>query len=296
MQPTGKPAHRARVRFGVTTFPTDYGLSVLELAKQVEQRNLDSLFFNEHTHIPVSRRTAFPGGGELPRQYSHTLDPFVALTAAAAVTDRIMLGTGICLVVERDPIILAKEIASLDLISNGRVILGIGAGWNAEEMENHGTPYRLRWKILRERVLAIREIWRREAAEFHGQFINFDPIWSWPKPVQKPGPKVLLGSKSARSLARVVEYCDGWMPIGSPEEENELAEGVRALRTLCERAGRPFDSLELALIGLPPAEDTARRLLDAGFSHLIFSLASGKAEQTLSALDRCAHVASRLVT
>jgi probable F420-dependent oxidoreductase len=148
-----------------------------------------------------SRRTAFPGGGELPHEYSHTHDPFVALAAAAAVTERIMLGTGICLVVERDPIVLAKEVASLDRISNGRVILGIGAGWNVEEMEDHGTPYKQRWKILRERMLAMREIWSRDVAEFHGEFVDFDSLWSWPKPVQKGGPKIFLGSKSSRFRA-----------------------------------------------------------------------------------------------
>jgi len=160
-------------RFGVTTFPTDYGLSVVDLARAAEERGLDSMFFNEHTHIPVSRRTAFPGGGELPKEYSHTHDPFVALAAAAAVTKRIMLSTGICLVIERDPIVLAKEVASLDRISDGRVILGVGAGWNVEEMENHGTSYKQRWKILRERVLAMREIWTCDTAQFHGEFVDF---------------------------------------------------------------------------------------------------------------------------
>jgi hypothetical protein len=151
----------------------------------VEERGLDSIFFNEHTHIPVSQLTPFPGGGELPNEYPHTHDPFVALAAAAAVTNRIMLSTGICLVIERDPIVLAKEVASLDRISGGRVILGVGAGWNVEEMENHGTSYKQRWKILRERVLAMREIWTRDVAQFHGEFVDFEPLWSWPKPDPK---------------------------------------------------------------------------------------------------------------
>jgi probable F420-dependent oxidoreductase len=149
-------------RFGVTTFPTGHGISIVELARAVEERGLDSLFFNEHTHIPVSRKTPFPAGGELPEEYSHTYDPFVALTAAAVVTERIALGTGICLVAQRDPIQLAKEAASLDRISNGRLVLGIGAGWNVEEMRNHGTPFESRWEILRERVLAMREIWTKD--------------------------------------------------------------------------------------------------------------------------------------
>jgi probable F420-dependent oxidoreductase len=212
----------------------------------------------------------------------------VALAAAAAVTKRIMLSTGICLVIERDPIVLAKEVASLDRISDGRVILGVGAGWNVEEMENHGTSYKQRWKILRERVLAMREIWTGDVAQFHGEFVYFEPLWSWPKPIQKPAPKVLLGSKSQRSFERVVDYCDGWMPIGRPGEQNDLAECLGNLRALCERVGRCFDSLELAVIGLPLSEDLAKRLLQIGFSHLIFSLPTADSEQTLRELDACA--------
>lgn len=258
--------------YGITTFPTDYAISPMELAKAVEERGFDSLFFNEHTHIPVSRRSAFPGGGELPQQYSHTYDPFVALGAAAAVTSAIRLGTGICLVVERDPIILAKEIASLDQLSNGRVVVGVGAGWNAEEMENHGTAFPLRWKVMRERVLAMRRIWTDDAAEFHGEFVNFDPIWSWPKPFQSRGPKLLLGSKGRRCFERIVEYCDGWLPLGSAGAEAELASGLRQLRAACQSSGRRFESLEIAVIGLSLDKQLAVNLLEAGFQHLVFSL------------------------
>jgi probable F420-dependent oxidoreductase len=281
-------------RFGVTTFPTDYGLPVIDLARAVEERGLESIFFNEHTHIPVSRRTAFPGGGELPKEYSHTHDPFVALAAAAAVTKRIILSTGICLVIERDPIVLAKQVASLDHLSDGRVILGIGAGWNVEEMENHGTSYKQRWKVLRERVLAIREIWTEEVAQFHGEFVDFEPLWSWPKPIQERGPKILLGSRSQRSFERIVDYCDGWMPIGRPGEQDDLVEGLAKLRALCERVGRCFDALELAVIGLPPSEDLAMRLLKIGFKHLIFSLPVGDAKQTIDDLDTRAELARKL--
>src|SRR5689334_2952188 len=210
--------------FGAMMFPTDYAIQPVELARAVEERGLDSLFFPEHTHIPTSRRSPWPGGGELPMEYSHTHDQFVALTAAAAATKRIKLGTGICLVIERDPILLAKEVASLDVLSNGRVILGIGGGWNAEEMENHGTNFKQRWKILRERVLAMREIWRNEKAEFHGEFVNFDSIWSWPKPVQAGGPPILLGSEAKRCFERVVDYCDGWIPIMRRGEQ--LKDGI----------------------------------------------------------------------
>ena len=280
--------------FGVTMFPTDYAMSPVELARAVEARGLDSLFLNEHSHIPTSRQTPFPGGGELPKHYWHTHDPFVAFGAAAAVTRRIRLGTGICLVVERDPIHLAKEVASLDTLSDGRVILGIGGGWNAEEMANHGTPFTQRWGVLRERVLAMREIWTKEAAEFHGEFVNFDPLWSWPKPVQTGGPKVLLGSKSKRALHRVVEYCDGWMPLGGPGTETKLDEGVRELRALCVGAGRRFESLELAVIGLGAEEDTAQRLVASGFHHLIFTLPPAGADQVLPILDTYAGLARKL--
>ncbi len=271
--------------FGITTFPTDYAISPVELAKAVEERGFDSLFFNEHTHIPASRRSAFPGGGELPEQYSHTYDPFVALGAAAAVTSRIRLGTGICLVVERDPIVLAKEVASLDQLSNGRAILGIGAGWNAEEMENHGTLFSLRWKILRERVLAMRRIWTEEAAQFHGEFVDFDPIWSWPKPVQKGGPKILLGSKGRRCFERVAEYCDGWLPLGGPGAQAELAAGLHHLKEACQRAGRCFEALELVVIGLGLDKGLCSDLLETGFKHLVFSLPPLDHESTQVTLD-----------
>ena len=196
------------VRFGVSTFPTDYAIQPVQLAKAVEERGFDSLFFPEHTHIPASRATPFPGGGDLPKQYWHAHDPFVAFGACAAVTERISLGTGICLVVERDPITLAKEIASLDMISNGRAIIGIGAGWNREEMENHGASYRHRWAITREKVLAMREIWNNDAAEFHGEHVNFDPICVLPqagagkRPANLDRRQLEVGIRAHRRLRR----------------------------------------------------------------------------------------------
>ena len=222
--------------FGAMMFPTDYAIQPVELARAVEERGLDSLFFPEHTHIPTSRRSPWPGGGELPMEYSHTHDLFVALGAAAAVTTRIKLGTGICLVVERDPILLAKEVASLDVISNGRVVLGIGGGWNAEEMENHGTDFKRRWKLVRERVLAMRAIWSNEKAEFHGEFVQFDPIWCWPKPVQAGGPPILLGSEAKRAFERVVDYCDGWIPINRGKIDG-LKTAIAELRESAKRGG-----------------------------------------------------------
>lgn len=278
--------------FGVMMFPTDYAIQPAELARAVEERGLDSLFFPEHTHIPTSRKSPFPGGGELPTEYSHTHDQFVALTAAAVVTKRIKLGTGICLVIERDPILLAKEAASLDLISGGRLILGIGGGWNAEEMENHGTNFKSRWKVLRERVLAMREIWSKEAAEFHGEFVNFDPIWSYPKPVQAGGPPVLLGSEAKRAPERVVDYCNGWMPINRRPEQ--LTEGVKALREAANRAGRRFDTIQMGLFAAPGKEDAARRVMEMGFTHLIFPLPPAKADKVMPLLDGYAALSEKL--
>lgn len=278
--------------FGVMMFPTDYAIQPPELARAVEERGLDSLFFPEHTHIPTSRKSPWPGGGELPMEYSHTHDQFVALTAAAVVTKRIKLGTGICLVVERDPILLAKEAASLDFISGGRLILGIGGGWNAEEMENHGTNFKSRWKILRERILAMRAIWSKEAAEFHGEFVNFDPIWSYPKPVQAGGPPILLGSEAKRAPERVVDYCDGWMPINRKPEQ--LAEGVKALREAANRAGRRLETIQLGLFAAPGKEDAARRVMEMGFTHLIFPLPPAKADKVMPLLDAYATLSDKL--
>jgi probable F420-dependent oxidoreductase len=278
--------------FGVMMFATDYAIQPVELARATEERGLDSLFFPEHTHIPTSRRSPWPGGAELPTEYSHTHDLFVALTAAAAVTKRIKLGTGICLVIERDPILLAKEVASLDVISNGRVVLGIGGGWNAEEMENHGTDFKRRWRLLRERVLAMKEIWSKDKAEFHGEFVNFDPIWSWPKPVQPGGPPVLLGSEAKKCFERVVDYCDGWIPI--MRKGDQLKTGVDQLREEAKRAGRRFEDMQLGIFGVPPKPDLAKQLIDWGFSHLIFGLPPAKADKVMPMLDTYSEIAAKL--
>jgi len=278
--------------FGVMMFATDYAIQPGELARATEDRGLDSLFFPEHTHIPTSRRSPWPGGGDLPMEYSHTHDLFVAMTAAAAVTKRIKLGSGICLVIERDPIVLAKEVASLDVLSGGRVILGIGGGWNAEEMENHGTDFKRRWRLLRERVLAMKEIWSKEKAEFHGEFVNFDPIWSWPKPVQPGGPPILLGSEAKKCFERVVDFCDGWIPIN--RKGDQLKNGVQQLRDEAKRAGRRFEDMQLGVFGVPPKADLAKQLIDWGFSHLIFGLPPAKADKVLPMLDGYSEIAAKL--
>ncbi len=279
--------------FGAMMFPTDYAIQPIELARAVEERGLDSLYFPEHTHIPTSRRSPWPGGGDLPQEYWHTHDPFVALGAAAAATKRIKLGTGVCLVIERDPIVLAKECASLDLISGGRLVLGIGGGWNAEEMEDHGTDFRKRWALLRERILAMRAIWTKDPAEFHGEFVNFPPMLAFPKPVQQGGPPVLLGSEAKRCFERVVDYCDGWMPIYRGRNHT-LADGVKQLREAASRAGRRFESLTLSVFGVPPREDEAKKLIDIGFHELIFALPPAPADKVLPMLDSYAAIKHKL--
>ncbi|HYM14705.1 MAG TPA: LLM class F420-dependent oxidoreductase [Dehalococcoidia bacterium] len=277
------------MKYGVTIFPTDYAIPVTELARAAEDLGMESLFFPEHTHIPVSRRTPYPAGGELPREYSHTLDPFVALGAAAAVTTTLMLGTGICLVVERDPITLAKEVASVDFLSGGRVLFGIGGGWNVEEMENHGTAAPTRWRVLRERVLAMKAIWTEDEAAYHGSYVDFDPIWSWPKPARKPHPPVMIGGDGPRTLARVVEYGDEWMPIGGFRSPESLARRIGELQRLAAEAGRA--PIPISVFGAPARREQIEALEAIGVSRAVFWLPPADAETVLPRLRQCAEVA-----
>jgi probable F420-dependent oxidoreductase len=278
--------------FGVAIFSTDYSIRPDEIAKAAEERGFDSIFFPEHTHIPASRRTPFPMGGELPKEYSHVHDLFVAMTAAAMVTTKIKVGAGVRLVTEHDPIHLAKQVASLDALSNGRVILGIGAGWNAEEMEDHGVPFKKRWRVTGERIKSIKRIWREDAAEFHGETVNFDPIWCWPKPARKSGPPVWMGSLSIKSLERVVDYCDGWFPVESPVDA--LSRRLQMLREAANHAGRNFDSIELGIALFGAKEDTCKQMIDLGFSHLVLSLPSQPRDQALKRLDHLTSVAAKV--
>ena len=274
------------MHYGVLIFPTEYAIRIDELARAAEERGFESLFVTEHTHIPASRRTPFPGGGELPKEYSHTLDPFVALTAAAATTRTLKVGTGICLIIEHDPIVTAKSVATLDLLSNGRFLFGIGGGWNAEEMENHGTAFKTRFRLLRERVLAMQAIWTRDAAEFHGEFVNFDPIWSWPKPVQKPHPPILLGGESSHTLQRVVDFCDGWFPRGRAAEA--ILPGLADLKARAARAGRDMKTISVSVFGAKADEATLATYAGAGITRAILRLPSEPREVILPLLDRYA--------
>jgi probable F420-dependent oxidoreductase len=277
------------MKFGVTIFPTEYSIGPAEIARAVEERGFESLFFPEHTHIPTSRRTPWPGGAELPREYSHTLDPFVALSAAATATEHLLIGTGICLVIERDTITLAKEVASLDFISRGRFLFGIGGGWNLEEMENHGTNPAQRWKLMREQILAMKAIWTQDEAEFRGRFVNFDPIWSWPKPVQKPNPPILLGGDGPHTLRRVVEYGDGWMPI-PVVLRRPLSEWIAELNRLAGEAGR--ERIPVSIYGTPSRPEVIQHYADLGVERCVFMLPSAPREEVLPFLDRYAEMAS----
>jgi probable F420-dependent oxidoreductase len=266
------------VDFGVATFVTDEGIAPDSLGAALEERGFHSLFVTEHTHIPVRRETPFPGGGELPRPYHRTFDPIVTLTAAAVATERLLLGTGIALVPQRDPIIFAKELASLDQVSGGRGVLGIGAGWNREETRNHGTDPRTRMALMRERVLAMKELWTHEQAEFHGEYVDFAPVYSWPKPV-RPIP-VLVGGWGPGTFDRVLEYGDGWFPPAWPIEA--LACSIAELR---ERAGR---RVPVVVHAAPPEQAAVADLTEAGADEILFNLPNEPRDETLHRLDQMA--------
>jgi probable F420-dependent oxidoreductase len=276
------------MKFGLAMFPTDYAIRPDELAIAVEERGFESIWFPEHTHIPASRRTPFPGGGDLPKEYRHTYDLFVALAMAAAVTRKLKLGTGICLLVERDPIITAKEVASLDRLSGGRVLFGIGGGWNVEEMENHGTSFKSRWKLLRERVEAMKAIWTQDEASYHGELVRFDPIWSWPKPVQKPHPPIYLGGHGWRARRRVIRYCDGWMPI--PLRAGDLEKQINLLRGEAKEAGRDPSTLTISAYFAPADPDGLRSWAKLGVDRAILSVPPAGRDDVLPLLDRYAEI------
>lgn len=269
--------------YGVAIFSTEYAIRPNVLARLLEERGFESLWLPEHTHIPVCRRTPFPDGPELPEEYRHTYDPFTALTAAALATSRLKVATGICLVIERDPIITAKQVATLDQLSDGRFIFGIGGGWNAEEMENHGTNFGKRWRVLRERILAMKEIWANDEAEFHGEFVNFDKIWSYPKPLQKPHPPIILGAGGTATFDRIAEFCDGWIPIAPMPAD--LAEQVAALRKRIEAAGRDPDSISVSFYDAEPKPAAIDQLERAGVGRAVFLLPSANRDVILRRLD-----------
>jgi probable F420-dependent oxidoreductase len=271
---------------GVCYFPTDYGMRPDDVAAAAEERGFESLLFCEHTHIPVIRETPYPAGGELPRMYIHTYDPFVACTAAAAATDRLLIGTGVCLVVERDPIVTAKEVASVDRLSGGRFLFGVGAGWNREEMVHHGTDPRVRMSVLRERIEAMRTIWADEQAEYRGRHVNFDAIWSYPKPVQSPLP-VLVGGMGPTVEDRIISFGDGWRAMGiTGDNVDEFAGRVTKLQQRAADAGR--GRIPVSVFAASSQTGMAERYESAGVDRCLYLLPDGNDSEVTGKLDRLA--------
>ena len=270
------------MKFGIAIFPTDYAIPMTELGPAVEQAGFESLWVAEHSHIPASRETPWPGGADLPKHYWHTLDPFVALTAAALATKELRVGTGICLVVERDPIHTARQVASLDHVSQGRFLFGIGGGWNKEEMADHGTDFSTRWKLLRERVEAMKAIWTQDVSEYHGDMVDFGPMWCWPKPVQKPHPPIILGGSGPNILKRVVAYADGWMP-----NRGDIFSRLPELRELATAAGRG----DIPLTVYPAAtKDDIEKMQDAGVDRCIWYVPADGRDPALKKLGGLAEL------
>ncbi len=271
------------MKLGLTIHATDLAMSPVELAREAEGRGFHSLYIPEHTHIPTSRRTPAPTGDEvLGEEYLRSLDPYVALGAAAAVTERIRLGTGIALVAQHDPITLAKELATLDLLSRGRLVLGIGYGWNREEMENHGIDVKRRRALVREQVLAMQALWSHDVAEFHGEFVNFEPSWQWPKPVQEPRPPILIGGGAGPTLfAHVAEYADGWIPIGGAG----LRAAIPELRRTLEEWGRDPGELRIVPMGVLPERAKLEYYESIGVTECILRLPSAPRDVVLPVLD-----------
>ena len=278
------------MKFGVAMFMTDYSISPTELARAVEERGLESLWAPEHSHIPLPRVSPWPGGGELPKQYYDVMDPFVVLAAAAAVTDRIKLGTGVCLVIQRDPIQVAKEVASLDQISNGRFLFGVGGGWNAEEMANHGTAFKSRFKLMRERIEAMKAIWTKKQPEYSGEMVNLSKMMTWPKPVQKPHPPVIVGGGFPHAARRAIQYGNGWIPLGG---RMDLPALVDEFYKMAAEAGRSREELPLTSFGVSLEGGSIAKSAEVGIDRVVISLPSEAADKTLPVLDRIAEAAAK---
>ncbi|HVC55607.1 MAG TPA: LLM class F420-dependent oxidoreductase, partial [Stellaceae bacterium] len=259
-----------------------------------EARGFESVWAPEHSHVPLSRQSPFPSGGELPKQYGDVMDPFVTLSAAAAVTRTIKLGTGVCLVIQRDPIQTAKLVASLDQVSGGRFLFGVGGGWNAEEMADHGTQFKSRFKLMRERIEAMQAIWTRETAEYHGEFVNFDAMAAWPKPVQKPYPPVIVGGMFPHAARRALRYGDGWIPHSRRPQYEDVTEFLPQFRQMAAQAGRDLASVPVTVWGVPPDLDRLKRHRDEGVARGVVQLAAEPADKILPLLDRWAGLIRQL--
>ena len=278
------------LKFGVSMFFTDYSIAPGELGQALESRGFESVWAPEHSHIPLSRKTPFPGGTDLPKKYYDAMDPFVTLTAAAMATKKLMVGTGVCLVAQRDPIQTAKLVASIDNVTGGRFLFGIGNGWNQDEMENHGTEFTSRHKRARENIEAMKEIWTKSKAEYHGEFVNFDPMMSWPKPVQKPHPPIIVGGAFPYGARRALRYGDGWMPHRVRKTYADVSALLPKFREMAKEAGRDLASVPVTIWGAKEDEDLLKRDRDDGVARIIVSLDSAKADRILPELDRWARL------
>jgi probable F420-dependent oxidoreductase len=280
------PAQKAQImEFGASIFFTEYSISPAELAVALEERGFDSVWAAEHSHIPVPRRTPPPGGGELPKRYYDVMDPFVTLTAAAAATRRLKVATGICLVIQRDTIQTAKSVASIDQVSGGRFLFGIGGGWNVEEIEAHGTDFGTRMQKMREQIEAMKEIWTKSTAQYSGEIVKVPPMQTWPKPVQKPHPPILLGGAFPYAARRAIRYGDGWYPTAGG---GNLEEDLPRFHEMAAAAGRDPQSLPVTVGGAPEGLDQLRRLRDLGVARVVTPLPPEKADKLLPILDRWA--------
>jgi probable F420-dependent oxidoreductase len=280
------------MKFGVAIFSTEATQPPDEIARMAEERGFECLLLPEHTHIPASRESPYSGGGELPGYYGRTYDPFVALTAAAGATERLLIGTGICLVIERDPIITAKEVASIDALSGGRFLFGVGAGWNVEEMRNHGTEASQRFGVMRERIEAMKAIWTEDEASYSGKYVNFERIWCWPKPAQKPHPPVLVGGNGPRVLDRVLAYGDEWMPNRTSDEE--LTARIGELRARGAEMGR--DRIPVTVMGSASDVKRVDRLAEAGVDRVVFWLPPDSPHAVEEGFDRYAAATEQFQT
>ncbi len=282
------------MQFGASMFFTDYSMTPTELAQALEQRGFAIVWAPEHSHIPLTRKTPFIMGGDLPKRYYDAMDPFVTLTEAAMATTTLKVGTGVCLIAQRDPIQTAKLVASIDRVSRGRFIFGVGNGWNQDEMENHGTVFATRHKLARERIEAMKAIWTRDTAEYHGEFVDFGPMQAWPKPVQTPHPPILVGGAFPYSARRAVRYGDGWMPQVTEYAKTPLLELIPRFRQMAAEAGRDPASLQINIGGQPPDIDMVKRYQDLQVDSVSASLMSEKADTILPILDRWADIIRRV--
>jgi probable F420-dependent oxidoreductase len=276
------------MQIGAAMFFTDYSIPSAGLAQALEERGFESIWAPEHSHIPLTRKSPFAGGGELPKQYYEVMDPFVTLASAAAVTKTIKIGTGVCLVIQRDTIQTAKIVASIDQVSNGRFLFGIGGGWNQDEMEDHGTVYATRFKKMREQVEAMKAIWTENKPEYHGELVDFPPMMTWPKPVQKPHPPVILGGAFPQAARRAIRYGNGWVPIAG--RGAKLEDYLPAYKQMLSEAGRSLAEVPITMFGVPQDEDTLKRYRDLGVARVVAGLPPEPADKTLPVLDRWAEL------